>query len=92
MNQSRGCPGFPEGMMKLRIGWHTTQQIDNNASNILFVRREVFFKKSILFINQHSLNYILGMYLEMLQQYVYFHLPFGEKTSACCNNGILQNV
>lgn len=46
--------------MKLRIGWHTTQQIDNNASNILFVRREVFFKKSILFIKQHSLNYILG--------------------------------
>lgn len=54
--------------MKLRIGWHTTQQIVNNASNILFVRREVFFKKSILFINQHSLNYILGMHLEMLQQ------------------------
>ena len=53
--------------MKLRIGWHTMQQIDNNASNILFVRREVFFKKSILFIKQHSLNYILGMYLEMLQ-------------------------
>ena len=64
--------------MKLRIGWHTTQQIDNNASNILFVRREVFFKKSILFIKQHSFELVGTLRNKLIIMQVIFCL-FAER-------------